>query len=157
MRSRMTLKFTKEISQPNFFAFTQAGFWGNFTTLRRIAMHRTITNKTPNSFKTELHKTYSTKSPAEMRIICQNTPAPLPSQSTNCDCVQFYCMRSLSLEDQGASPVNRPSVGSFQSSGKRKVRSKKKKGSITANVAGTKYEIGMVTYYKANTLFKSYS
>ncbi|XP_055020644.1 tubulin polyglutamylase TTLL7 [Boleophthalmus pectinirostris] len=43
--------------------------------------------------------------------------------------------------DQGASPVNVPSVGSYQSSGKRKVHGKKKKGSITANVAGTKYEI----------------
>uniref|UniRef100_A0A3B4ABJ8 Tubulin tyrosine ligase-like family, member 7 n=1 Tax=Periophthalmus magnuspinnatus TaxID=409849 RepID=A0A3B4ABJ8_9GOBI len=44
-------------------------------------------------------------------------------------------------EDQGASPVNVPSVGSYQSSGKRKVHGKKKKGTITANVAGTKYEI----------------
>ncbi|XP_047443712.1 tubulin polyglutamylase TTLL7 isoform X2 [Mugil cephalus] len=44
-------------------------------------------------------------------------------------------------EDQGASPMNRPSVGSYQSSGKRKVHTKKKKGTITANVAGTKYEI----------------
>uniref|UniRef100_A0A8C6TUR4 Tubulin tyrosine ligase-like family, member 7 n=1 Tax=Neogobius melanostomus TaxID=47308 RepID=A0A8C6TUR4_9GOBI len=43
--------------------------------------------------------------------------------------------------DQGASPVNMPSVSSYQSGGKRKVRSKKKKGTITANVAGTKYEI----------------
>ncbi|KAF3690849.1 Tubulin polyglutamylase TTLL7 [Channa argus] len=50
-------------------------------------------------------------------------------------------MLSLPLEDQGASPMNRPSVGSYQSSGKRKVRTKKKKGTITANVAGTKYEI----------------
>ncbi|XP_058494749.1 tubulin polyglutamylase TTLL7 isoform X1 [Solea solea] len=44
-------------------------------------------------------------------------------------------------EDQGASPMNGPSVGSYQSSGKRKVRMKKKKGSISANVVGTKYEI----------------
>ncbi|XP_038571684.1 tubulin polyglutamylase TTLL7 isoform X3 [Micropterus salmoides] len=44
-------------------------------------------------------------------------------------------------EDQGASPMNGPSVGSYHSSGKRKVRTKKKKGTITANVAGTKYEI----------------
>ncbi|XP_078141765.1 tubulin polyglutamylase TTLL7 [Centroberyx gerrardi] len=44
-------------------------------------------------------------------------------------------------EDQGASPVNVPSAGSYHSSGKRKVRTKKKKGTITANVAGTKYEI----------------
>ncbi|XP_072294554.1 tubulin polyglutamylase TTLL7 isoform X5 [Eucyclogobius newberryi] len=43
--------------------------------------------------------------------------------------------------DQGASPVNVPSVGSYQSSGKRKVRGKKKKSTITANVVGTKYEI----------------
>ncbi|KAM3620182.1 uncharacterized protein V6R79_019429 [Siganus canaliculatus] len=44
-------------------------------------------------------------------------------------------------EDQGASPANGPSVGSYRSSGKRKVRTKKKKGTITANVVGTKYEI----------------
>ncbi|XP_020557958.1 tubulin polyglutamylase TTLL7 isoform X1 [Oryzias latipes] len=44
-------------------------------------------------------------------------------------------------EDQGASPVNVPSSGSYQSSGKRKMHSKKKKGTISANVAGTKYEI----------------
>ncbi|XP_061095410.1 tubulin polyglutamylase TTLL7 isoform X1 [Conger conger] len=40
-------------------------------------------------------------------------------------------------EDQGTSPVNL----SYQNGGKRKVRTKKKKGSIAANVAGTKYEI----------------
>uniref|UniRef100_A0A3B3DRE8 Tubulin tyrosine ligase-like family, member 7 n=1 Tax=Oryzias melastigma TaxID=30732 RepID=A0A3B3DRE8_ORYME len=34
-----------------------------------------------------------------------------------------------------------PSSGSYQSSGKRKMHSKKKKGTICANVAGTKYEI----------------
>uniref|UniRef100_A0A8C6M5E3 Tubulin tyrosine ligase like 7 n=1 Tax=Nothobranchius furzeri TaxID=105023 RepID=A0A8C6M5E3_NOTFU len=44
-------------------------------------------------------------------------------------------------EDQGACPMNVPSVGSYPSGGKKKVRSKKKKGTITANVAGTKYEI----------------
>ncbi|KAG9350889.1 hypothetical protein JZ751_024778 [Albula glossodonta] len=44
-------------------------------------------------------------------------------------------------EDQGTSPVNVPSALSYQSGGKRKVRTKKKKGTITANVAGTKYEI----------------
>ncbi|XP_035504001.1 tubulin polyglutamylase TTLL7 isoform X1 [Scophthalmus maximus] len=44
-------------------------------------------------------------------------------------------------EDQGASPMNRPSVGLYQSSGKRKVHTKKKKGTISTNVAGTKYEI----------------
>ncbi|XP_019936054.1 tubulin polyglutamylase TTLL7 isoform X2 [Paralichthys olivaceus] len=44
-------------------------------------------------------------------------------------------------EDQGASPMNRPSVGSYQSSAKRKTHMKKKKGRINANVAGTKYEI----------------
>ncbi|XP_068599864.1 tubulin polyglutamylase TTLL7 [Brachionichthys hirsutus] len=43
--------------------------------------------------------------------------------------------------DREASPVNVPSVGSYQSSGMRKTHSKKKKGTITANVAGTKYEI----------------
>ncbi|MEQ2258913.1 hypothetical protein XENORESO_004310, partial [Xenotaenia resolanae] len=46
--------------------------------------------------------------------------------------------------DQGASPVNGPSVGSYQSSGKRKAHTKKKKSAITANVAGTKYEIGIL-------------
>ncbi|XP_064189483.1 tubulin polyglutamylase TTLL7 [Anguilla rostrata] len=45
-------------------------------------------------------------------------------------------------EDQGTSPVNLPSAPSYQNGGKRKVRTKKKKkGSISANVAGTKYEI----------------
>ncbi|XP_051930471.1 tubulin polyglutamylase TTLL7 isoform X1 [Hippocampus zosterae] len=44
-------------------------------------------------------------------------------------------------EDRGASPVNLPSVGSYQGYGKRKVHTKKKKGIISANVAGTKYEI----------------
>ncbi|KAM6921452.1 tubulin polyglutamylase TTLL7 [Xenentodon cancila] len=44
-------------------------------------------------------------------------------------------------EERGASPLNKPSVGSYKSSGNRKVRTKKKKGTITANVAGTKYEI----------------
>ena len=47
-------------------------------------------------------------------------------------------------EDQGTSPVNLPSAQAYQNDGKRKVRSKKKKGIITANVAGTKYEIGTV-------------
>ncbi|KAM4738581.1 tubulin polyglutamylase TTLL7 isoform 2-T2 [Anableps anableps] len=44
-------------------------------------------------------------------------------------------------EDQGASPMNGQSVVSYRSSGKRKLHTKKKKGTITANVAGTKYEI----------------
>ncbi|XP_045543221.1 tubulin polyglutamylase TTLL7 isoform X2 [Salmo salar] len=44
-------------------------------------------------------------------------------------------------EDQGPSLMNGPSAGSHQISGRRKVRTKKKKGTITANVAGTKYEI----------------
>ncbi|CAL8253180.1 unnamed protein product [Merluccius merluccius] len=44
-------------------------------------------------------------------------------------------------EGPGASPLN-GSAGSFQTSGKRKnIKKKKKKGTITANVAGTKYEI----------------
>ncbi|KAI1891976.1 hypothetical protein AGOR_G00149250 [Albula goreensis] len=47
----------------------------------------------------------------------------------------------IPAEDQGTSPVNVPSALSYQSGGKRKVRTKKKKGTITANVAGTKYEI----------------
>ncbi|KAA8589543.1 hypothetical protein FQN60_012908, partial [Etheostoma spectabile] len=50
-------------------------------------------------------------------------------------------MLSLPPENQGASPVNGPSVGSYRSSGKRKVSTKKKKGTITANVTATKYEI----------------
>ncbi|XP_071006158.1 tubulin polyglutamylase TTLL7 [Oncorhynchus clarkii lewisi] len=44
-------------------------------------------------------------------------------------------------EDQGPSLMNGPSADSHQISGRRKVRTKKKKGTITANVAGTKYEI----------------
>ncbi|XP_029562145.1 tubulin polyglutamylase TTLL7 isoform X3 [Salmo trutta] len=44
-------------------------------------------------------------------------------------------------EDQGPSLMNGPSAGSHQISGRRKVHTKKKKGTITANVAGTKYEI----------------
>ncbi|XP_029684453.1 tubulin polyglutamylase TTLL7 isoform X1 [Takifugu rubripes] len=44
-------------------------------------------------------------------------------------------------EDQGASPVNGPSVGCYSGTGKRKARGKKKKGTISANIAGTKYEI----------------
>ncbi|XP_017557860.1 tubulin polyglutamylase TTLL7 isoform X1 [Pygocentrus nattereri] len=44
-------------------------------------------------------------------------------------------------EDQRTSPVNVPSALSNQNGVKRKVRTKKKKGVITANVAGTKYEI----------------
>uniref|UniRef100_H3D3P7 Tubulin tyrosine ligase-like family, member 7 n=1 Tax=Tetraodon nigroviridis TaxID=99883 RepID=H3D3P7_TETNG len=50
-------------------------------------------------------------------------------------------MLSPPREDQGASPVNGPSVGSYLSTGKRKARSKEKKGTISANIAGTKYEI----------------
>lgn len=41
--------------------------------------------------------------------------------------------------------MNGPSVGSYLNTGKRKARSKKKKGTISANIAGTKYEIGTVT------------
>ncbi|XP_053716271.1 tubulin polyglutamylase TTLL7 isoform X3 [Synchiropus splendidus] len=44
-------------------------------------------------------------------------------------------------QNQGASPMNRQSSGAYHSSGRRKVHSKKKKSSISANVAGTKYEI----------------
>ncbi|KAK3561896.1 hypothetical protein QTP86_017448, partial [Hemibagrus guttatus] len=44
-------------------------------------------------------------------------------------------------DDQKSSPVNLPSALSNQNGVKRKVRTKKKKGVITANVAGTKYEI----------------
>lgn len=47
-----------------------------------------------------------------------------------------------------------PSVGSSQSSGKRKVHTKKKKGTITANVAGTKYEIGTAAQKRARCTFK---
>ncbi|XP_048108998.1 tubulin polyglutamylase TTLL7 isoform X2 [Alosa alosa] len=60
-----------------------------------------------------------------------------PSDPSNCE------MPSLpdNGEDQGTSPVNLPSARAYQNTGKRKVRNKKKKGIITANVAGTKYEI----------------
>uniref|UniRef100_A0A3B1KDB9 Tubulin tyrosine ligase-like family, member 7 n=1 Tax=Astyanax mexicanus TaxID=7994 RepID=A0A3B1KDB9_ASTMX len=44
-------------------------------------------------------------------------------------------------EDQRTSPENVPPALSNQNGVKRKVRTKKKKGVITANVAGTKYEI----------------
>ncbi|XP_030639886.1 tubulin polyglutamylase TTLL7 [Chanos chanos] len=44
-------------------------------------------------------------------------------------------------EDQGTPSVNVPSALPYQNGGRRKVRTKKKKGTITANVAGTKYEI----------------
>lgn len=65
--------------------------------------------------------------------------------------LSLLCVLFVILEDQGASPVNVPSVGSYQSSGKRKVHSKKKKGTITANIAGSKYEIGMTPHiYKYN-------
>lgn len=46
------------------------------------------------------------------------------------------------IDDQKSSPMNLPSALSNQNGVKRKVRTKKKKGVITANVAGTKYEIG---------------
>ncbi|GAA6086717.1 tubulin polyglutamylase TTLL7 isoform X1 [Tachysurus ichikawai] len=49
--------------------------------------------------------------------------------------------RSRREDDQKSSPVNLPSALSNQNGVKRKVRTKKKKGIITANVAGTKYEI----------------
>ncbi|XP_060737710.1 tubulin polyglutamylase TTLL7 [Tachysurus vachellii] len=44
-------------------------------------------------------------------------------------------------DDQKSSPVNLPTALSNQNGVKRKVRTKKKKGIITANAAGTKYEI----------------
>ncbi|XP_028855652.1 tubulin polyglutamylase TTLL7 isoform X2 [Denticeps clupeoides] len=44
-------------------------------------------------------------------------------------------------EDQEKSPMNLPSALAYQNGVKRKVRTKKKKGTITANVVGTKYEI----------------
>ncbi|TRY82626.1 hypothetical protein DNTS_032571 [Danionella cerebrum] len=44
-------------------------------------------------------------------------------------------------DEQGTSPVNRPSAHPKRNGVKRKVHKKKKKGYITANVAGTKYEI----------------
>lgn len=48
--------------------------------------------------------------------------------------------------------MNRPSVGSYHSRGKRKVRTKKKKGTINANVTGTKYEIGTVFLINASEI-----
>lgn len=53
-------------------------FWGNFTTLRGIVMHRTITNKTPKSFKTELHKTL-------YQIPCRNEDNMLEYSSSSPD------------------------------------------------------------------------
>ncbi|XP_046892762.1 tubulin polyglutamylase TTLL7 isoform X1 [Hypomesus transpacificus] len=44
-------------------------------------------------------------------------------------------------EDQAAPPMSRPSPGPYQCSGRRKIHTKKKKGTINANMAGTKYEI----------------
>ncbi|XP_039591227.1 tubulin polyglutamylase TTLL7 isoform X1 [Polypterus senegalus] len=44
-------------------------------------------------------------------------------------------------DDQGTSTMTLQSAVSYKSTGKRKIRQKKKKGHITANVAGTKYEI----------------
>lgn len=98
-----------------------------------------------NLFTPELHKQAQLIPPAGMRTVYQNTPAPRSFWSTNCDCIHFSFLLSPPLEDQGASPVNGPSVGSYLSTGKRKARSKKKKGTISANIAGTKYEIGTVT------------
>jgi hypothetical protein len=43
---------------------------------------------------------------------------------------------------QGSSPVDLGTELPYQCTMKRKVRKKKKKGIITANVAGTKFEIG---------------
>ncbi|KAK3533837.1 hypothetical protein QTP70_032959, partial [Hemibagrus guttatus] len=59
---------------------------------------------------------------------------PPPSLST-------LLPRKREPDDQKSSPVNLPSALSNQNGVKRKVRTKKKKGVITANVAGTKYEI----------------
>ncbi|XP_048832720.1 tubulin polyglutamylase TTLL7 isoform X2 [Brienomyrus brachyistius] len=44
-------------------------------------------------------------------------------------------------EDHGTSPMKPPPMLSYQNGGKRKGRTKKKKGIISANIAGTKYEI----------------
>lgn len=43
---------------------------------------------------------------------------------------------------QGPSPLDLNTELPYQNTMKRKVRKKKKKGTITANVAGTKFEIG---------------
>lgn len=43
---------------------------------------------------------------------------------------------------QGPSPLDLSTELSYESTMKRKARKKKKKGIITANVAGTKFEIG---------------
>ncbi|OXB80052.1 UNVERIFIED_CONTAM: hypothetical protein H355_012975 [Colinus virginianus] len=53
-------------------------------------------------------------------------------------------------DNHGSAPVSLRSELPYQSTIKRKVR-KKKNGVITANVAGTKYEIGR----KLHTLFSS--
>lgn len=59
---------------------------------------------------------------------------------------------TLFFEDNhGTAPVTLSSQLPYQSTIKRKVRKKKKNGVITANIAGTKYEIGR----KLHILFSS--
>lgn len=55
----------------------------------------------------------------------------------------MLCVFGHLAEDQAAPPMSRPSPGPYQCSGRRKIHTKKKKGTINANMAGTKYEIGM--------------
>lgn len=64
-------------------------------------------------------------------------------QSTHCLLVGSAIMPSLPQERviQGPSALDLSTEMSFQSALKRRVRKKKKKGTITANVAGTKFEI----------------
>lgn len=54
-------------------------------------------------------------------------------------------------DNQGTAPLTLSSELPYQSTIKRKVRKKKKNGVITANIAGTKYEIGR----KLHILFTS--
>lgn len=77
----------------------------------------------------------------DLSLVSLSTDVLMPPLSLGCF--------SLS-EDQGTSPVNLPSALAYQNTGKRKVRTKKKKGTITANVAGTKYEIGNKTWQEPN-------
>lgn len=54
-------------------------------------------------------------------------------------------------DNHGTAPLTLSSELPYQSTIKRKVRKKKKNGVITANIAGTKYEIGR----KLHILFSS--
>lgn len=139
----------------NLFSLSQA-FILCFLTQGRDACSYDKVNPS-NLFTPELRKQARLIPPAGMRTVYQKTPTAPPSVwSTNCDCIYFSSLLSPSLEDQGASPVNRPSVGCYSGTGKRKARGKKKKGTISANIAGTKYEIGTVQLNTQTTVQRGF-